>query len=147
MNLKTFLRQTCVIAILSPLTLTTTYAGEVVVIVSAKRAPLALSPLQVSNIFLAQAERLPNGDELVPLDLPIDSPLRDQFYMKVAAKSPVLVRAYWTKMVFTGRGQPPRTVANSVAVRKMVAANPTLIGYIDSAALDDSVQVVLSMSR
>ncbi|KQN69237.1 phosphate ABC transporter substrate-binding protein [Duganella sp. Leaf61] len=125
----------------------TTASAELVVIVSAKRAPLTLNSGQVSDIFLAQTERFPNGDSVTPLDLSIDSPLRDQFYNKVSAKSPALLRAYWTKMVFTGRGLPPREMATSVAMRRLVAANPSLIGYIDSAALDDSVQIVLVVSK
>ncbi|TYQ04595.1 UNVERIFIED_ORG: hypothetical protein JN05_04912 [Zoogloea ramigera] len=122
-------------------------SAELVVIVSAKRAPVALNRGQVSDIFLAQTERFPNGDSVTPLDLSIDSPLREQFYDKVSAKSPALLRAYWTKMVFTGRGLPPREMATSVAMRRQVAANPSLIGYIDSAALDDSVQIVLVVSK
>jgi hypothetical protein len=122
-------------------------AGELVVIVSAKRAALSMNAGQVADIFLAQAERFPDGDNATPLDLPIDSPLRLQFYARVTGKSPALVRAYWTKMVFTGRGLPPREVASSVAMRRQVAANVSLIGYIDSAALDDSVRVVLTVGK
>jgi hypothetical protein len=53
-----------------------------------------------------------------------------------------MMKAYWTKMVFTGRGQPPRELATSVAVRRMVAENPAMIGYIDRSALDASVKPV-----
>jgi len=122
-------------------------AADLLVIVSAKTPALSLRADQVADIFLAQDARLPNGADVTPLDLPVGSPLRDQFYQKVAAKTPALARAYWTKMVFTGRGQPPREIGNSVAMRKLVAANPGYIGYIDSAALDDSVQVVLTVGK
>ncbi|WP_332855691.1 phosphate ABC transporter substrate-binding protein [Duganella sp. S19_KUP01_CR8] len=118
-------------------------AAELVVIVSARNPLSALRPEQVADIFLAQTGRFPGGDEAMALDLPVGSPLRDEFYNKVAAKSPALMKAYWTKMVFTGRGQPPRELANSIAVRKMVAENPSMIGYIDRAALDASVKAVL----
>lgn len=116
---------------------------ELVVIVSARSAVTALRPEQVADIFLAQTGRFPDGEEAVALDLPLGSPLRDEFYSKVAAKSPALMKAYWTKMIFTGRAQPPRELASSAAVRKMVADNPGLIGYIDRAALDASVKPVL----
>jgi hypothetical protein len=46
-------------------------------------------------------------------------------------------------MIFTGRGQPPKEAPNSAAVRKLVADNPALIGYIDRSALDASVKPVL----
>ncbi|GJJ01477.1 hypothetical protein RugamoR64_20150 [Duganella rhizosphaerae] len=118
-------------------------AAELVVIVSARNPLSVLRPEQVADIFLAQTGRFPGGDEAMALDLPLGSPLRDEFYNKVAAKSPALMKAYWTKMVFTGRGQPPRELDSSIAVRKMVAENPSMIGYIDRAALDASVKAVL----
>ena len=117
-------------------------AAELVVIVSAKSTLAALRPDQVADIFLAQTGRFPDGEPAVALDLQLGSPLRDTFYSSMAGKSPAMMKAYWTKMVFTGRGQPPRELANSVAVRRMVADNPSMIGYIDRAALDPSVKAV-----
>jgi len=118
-------------------------AGELVVVVSAHSPITVLRIEQVADIFLSEATRFPDGGEVVALDLPIGSPLRDDFYLKVANRTPALMKAYWTKKIFTGRGQPPRELPNSQAVRKLVADNPTLIGYIDRAALDASVRPVL----
>lgn len=117
--------------------------AELVVIVSARNPLSVLRPEQVVDIFLAQTGRFPGGDEAVALDLPLGSSLREEFYSRVAARSPALMKAYWTKMVFTGRGQPPRELASSAAVRRMVADNPSMIGYIDRSALDASVKAVL----
>jgi hypothetical protein len=97
----------------------------------------------VADIFLGQVGYFPEGGEAVALDQNVGSPLRDEFYAKVAAKTPALMKAYWTKMIFTGRGQPPKEAPNSAAIRKLVADNPTLIGYIDKPALDASVKPVL----
>ncbi|WP_295989933.1 phosphate ABC transporter substrate-binding protein [Rugamonas sp.] len=116
---------------------------RMVVIVSAHSGLGELRADQVADIFLAQSGRFPDGAEAVALDQPLGSALREEFYMKVAAKSPALMKAYWTKMIFTGRGQPPRELPGSAEVRKMVAANPKLIGYIDRAELDASVKAVL----
>ena len=118
-------------------------AGELVVIVSAKSTVGALKQEQVADIFLGQMSTFPGGVEAVALDQTIGSPARDEFYAKVAAKTRPLVKAHWTKMIFTGRGQPPREIGDSAAVRKKVAENPTLIGYIDKSALDPSVKAVL----
>ena len=118
-------------------------AADEVVIVSAKSPLTALRPDQVADIFLGQVANFPDGAEAVALDQRIGTPLRDEFYAKVAAKSAPLIKAHWSKMIFTGRGQPPREVGSSSAVRKLVADNPTLIGYIDRAALDPSVKAVL----
>jgi ABC-type phosphate transport system substrate-binding protein len=118
-------------------------AADLVVIVSNRIPVAAMRPDQVAAIFLGQCARFPDGRDAVALDQPVGSPLRDQFYDRVAGKSPALLRAYWSKMVFTGRGQPPRDARDSVAVRKAVADNPSLIGYIDASALDASVRPVL----
>jgi ABC-type phosphate transport system substrate-binding protein len=118
-------------------------AADLVVVVSARSPVTALRAEQVADIFLSEAMRFPDGGEAVALDLPIGSPLRDDFYLKVANRSPALMKAYWTKKIFTGRGQPPRELPNSQAVRKLVADNPTLIGYIERSALDASVRPVL----
>lgn len=125
------------------LTLTLPVRAELVVIVSAKSPVTTLRADQVADIFLGQAARFPEGGEAVALDQVIGSPIRDDFYAKVAAKSPPLLKAYWTKMIFTGRGQPPREINGSATVRKMVAENPSLIGYIDRGMLDASVKAVL----
>lgn len=118
-------------------------AAELLVIVSTRNPVTALRAEQVADIFLAEVARFPHGGEAVALDQGVGSPLRNEFYRKVAARTPALMKAHWTKMIFTGRGQPPREAAGSVAVRKLVAADPALIGYIDRAALDASVRVVL----
>jgi ABC-type phosphate transport system substrate-binding protein len=118
-------------------------AAGLVVVVSARSPVATLRADQVAEIFLGQAGRFPDGGEAVALDQVVGSPLRNEFYAKVAAKSPALLKAYWSKMIFTGRGQPPREAPGSSAVRRLVADNPSLIGYIDRSALDASVKPVL----
>ncbi|WP_072788540.1 phosphate ABC transporter substrate-binding protein [Duganella sacchari] len=120
-------------------------AADFVVIVSAKSPVTALRAEQVAAIFLSQTGRYPGGEEAVALDLPVGHAMRDEFYNKVAARTPALMKAYWTKMVFTGRGQPPRELPNSVAVRRMVAENPAMIAYIERTALDASVKAIQVM--
>jgi ABC-type phosphate transport system substrate-binding protein len=118
-------------------------AADVVVIVSARSSVAALRTDQVADIYLGHVAQFPDGSPAVALDQHLGSPLRDAFYAKVTAKSPSLLKAYWTKMIFTGRGKPPRELGDSAAVRKLVADNPDMIGYIDRSALDVSVRPVL----
>ena len=120
-------------------------AADLVVIVSSKNPVAALRTEQVADIFLGQVGRFPDGGNAIALDQAVGSAQRDEFYAKVTAKSPALVKAYWSKMIFTGRGQPPREAPNSTAIRKLVADNPALIGYIDRSALDSSVKPVLML--
>lgn len=118
-------------------------ASDIVVVVSNRSPITSLRLDQVAALFLCQEARFPDGSAAIPLDLPFGSSLHDNFYRKVTGKSPAMLKAYWSKMVFTGRGQPARDLAGSAAIRKAVADNPAMIGYIDSAALDPSVRPVL----
>ncbi|QJE01622.1 phosphate ABC transporter substrate-binding protein [Massilia forsythiae] len=118
-------------------------AADLVVIVSARTPVTTLRADQVADIFLSQTNRFPDGSEAVAVDQNLGSPLRDEFYGKVARRSPALMKAYWTKLIFTGRGQPPAEVDGNAAMRKLVADTPGMIGYVERAALDPSVRAVL----
>jgi ABC-type phosphate transport system substrate-binding protein len=114
----------------------------VVAVVSAKSSITGLSVNQLADIFLGRVSRFPDGTPAVPVDLADGSMERDQFYAKVAGKTPAQIKAYWSKVIFTGRGQPPKAVQNDRDMKQYVAANIDAIGYIDSAMVDDSVRVL-----
>ena len=118
-------------------------AAELAVIVSARSNIRMLSADQVAEIFLFQTNRFPNGSEVVPIDQDLGSPLRDEFYSKVTHRTPALVKAHWARLIFTGRGQPPAEVDGNAAMRRMIAENPGMIGYVERTALDPSVRAVL----
>jgi ABC-type phosphate transport system substrate-binding protein len=117
--------------------------ADVVVVVSAKCAVSTLSKDQVTDIFLGKTTRFPDGAPAVPIDQAEGSPARDEFYSAFANKSPAQMKAHWTKIIFTGRGQPPKSVPNSVEVRKLIAANPQAISYIERSAVDSTVKVLV----
>lgn len=118
-------------------------SAEVVVVVSAKSGIATLDVNQVANIFLGKTLTYPNGDEVVPLDQSEGTAVRKEFYAKVTRKSPALLKAHWSKLLFTGRGQPPRELPNGSTLKKAVAENPAFIGYLEKSEIDDSVKVVL----
>jgi ABC-type phosphate transport system substrate-binding protein len=117
-------------------------SADVVAVVSANSAVKALTAEQLADIFFGRMSRFPNGLLAVPIDSREGSPVRNQFYAKITNKTPAQVRAYWSKIIFTGRGQPPRVLATDLDVKKFVILNVGAIGYIDSALLDDSVRAL-----
>ncbi|MEO8135313.1 MAG: phosphate ABC transporter substrate-binding protein [Betaproteobacteria bacterium] len=103
-----------------------------------------LSKNQIVDIFLGKSARFPDGSQAIPIDLAEGSPVRDEFYGAFAGKSTAQIKAHWSKIIFTGRGQPPREVPNSAEMKKLIAENPGVIGYIEQSQVDRSVKVVLS---
>ena len=120
-------------------------AEELVVIVNASNPTVSVSANQVQQVFLGMSATIPGGVKAQPVDQAEESPLRSDFYQKVAGKSAAQVRAIWSRLVFSGRGMPPKILASSAEVKKFVAADPHGIGYIEKSAADSSVKVVLSL--
>jgi ABC-type phosphate transport system substrate-binding protein len=122
---------------------TRTTHADVVTVVSSKSPILTLSKSQVADIFLGRLSRFPDGESAVPIDQPDASMLRAEFYIKVAGKSPAQLKAHWSKIIFTGRGQPPQIVASSAEVKKLLSNDILAIGYIDDSEIDPSVRVLV----
>jgi ABC-type phosphate transport system substrate-binding protein len=117
--------------------------AEVAVVVSSKSSAGNLTAAQVSDIFLGKSSAFPGGGAAVPIDQSEGSPVRDEFYTKVTGKSAAQVKAYWSKIIFSGKGKPPKDVPDSAAVKKQLADNPNAIGYIDKGSVDGTVKTVL----
>ncbi len=70
------------------------------------------------------------------------SAAREAFNDKVLGKSSSQLKAYWSRLIFTGKGTPPKESGSDADVVSLVAKNPNLVGYVDAAAVDGSVKVV-----
>lgn len=116
--------------------------ADVVAVVSSKSAVTTLSKIQITDIFLGKTRRFPDGTPTMAIDQVDGSAARDEFYMRLAGKTAAQLTAYWSKIIFTGRGQPPPTVSDDIEMKKRISANPAAIGYIDRSLVDDSVRVV-----
>jgi ABC-type phosphate transport system substrate-binding protein len=119
-----------------------TAMADVVAVVSSKNPVTSLSKSQVTDIFLGKTARFPDGALAVPIDQEEGSRARDEFYATFTGKSPAQIKSHWTKIIFTGRGQPPAAVSSSAEVRHLIAANPHAISYIERSAVDNSVKVL-----
>ena len=102
---------------------------------------------QVTQIFLKQIQTWPDGKAIHPIDIKEGSPLRTEFYSKVAGRSPGQMRAYWARQAFTGMGFAPKEFATADDVSKAVQTTPGAIGYIDKKSAAGSAKIVLQPSE
>lgn len=117
-------------------------SSEVVVVVTARSPLESLSQAALSDIFLGRTSRFPDGRPAVPLDLREGSAARAEFYEAYLGRSAAQMKAHWSKIIFTGRGSPPREVADGLEMRRLVAQDPRAIGYLHLSLIDDSVKKV-----
>jgi len=115
--------------------------AEVVVIVHPSNADSLDSKL-VQRIFLGKEKKFPNGNETIPINQAPTSESRETFDQNVLGRSSSQVSAYWSKLVFTGKGLPPKEVNTDAEVIKLVSQNPSAIGYIERASAADTVKIV-----
>lgn len=126
------------------LVITSQFGFAQVVVVGAKSPATTLSKDQVAALFLGKSTQLPGAGIPVLYDHLETAEIRQQFYTKVTDKTPSQVKAVWSRLVFSGKGSPPKELATSADVKKAVSANPDAVGYIEKSAVDSSVKVVFS---
>jgi hypothetical protein len=112
-------------------------AGEIVVIVNPAAGPISKELL--ADLYLAR------GGGWVPIDQPVGSSIYAEFYWKATGRDVAQVKAIWSRILFTGRGVPPKQVPDSAAVKKAVAADLKAVGYIEKSAVDSSVKIALPL--
>jgi ABC-type phosphate transport system substrate-binding protein len=105
------------------------------VVVSASNPINSITRDQASKLFLKKTPTWDNGrGEVVPVDQPEGSAVREAFTKAVLRKSVSAVKSYWQQQIFSGRGVPPTEKASDAEVVSYVRANPNAIGYVSPAA-------------
>ena len=114
------------------------------VVVVPRHSPIESITLEeAANVFLGKTFFLHDGTKVIPVDQSADSPTRNLFYRRVAGKSPRQLKAYWAKIIFSGKGKPPKAVGDADAIKEWLENHSDAISYIDSEEVDDRVKVVL----
>ncbi len=70
------------------------------------------------------------GRRLIPINLPIDDPIRKRFEEKVLHRSRAALMREWRAAYYQGY-KPPKVLASQKAVALFVRSVPGAIGYLD----------------
>lgn len=122
--------------------LSMTAQSAVVVIVHPSNSS-SLDVAAINRIFTGKEKSFSNGNKAIPISQVSTAPATDEFNEKVLSKTAAQLKAYWSKLVFTGKGTPPKEMSDDQEVLKLVASNPDTIGYISASAVDSTVKVVM----
>lgn len=127
----------CAIILASMLAFGAVHAADLVVITHPSAG--SVSKAQVADVFLGKSQ------DFTPIDQSESGATYADFYKKATGRDVAQVKATWSRIVFSGKGQPPRQLSDSAAVKKAVAADPKAIGYVDKSAVDGSVKVAVTL--
>jgi len=96
----------------------------------------------LTSIFLKQAPRWGDGNDIHPVDQSVRSEVRRSFSGDILLQGVVEVQVYWQRRMSLGVTPPPVKGTDEEVVR-FVASTPGAIGYVSAATpLPDSVKTV-----
>ena len=142
MKSKVFIKLFCAFVLL----LSSTYSfAELVVIVHPGNSLEATTKDKLKRIYLGKSKEFPNGLIIAALDQAKESEEKAEFYKKVVGKSLSQVSAYWSRLIFTGKGVPPRVLRNDEEIKSWVASHPESIAYINAGSVDKSIKIIFNV--
>ncbi len=116
-----------------------------IVVIGNMNAP-ELSKKLAKQIFLKKVDVLPNGVTATPIDLTDNNDIKWYFYQKIAGKKPAQVHSYWSRAVFSGRGNPPDQVNSAAELKSKLLTDAGAIGYLDEKDVSPDMKVLLRIS-
>lgn len=131
--------------LVTSLLISTLSYADIAVVVN-KNNTEQLSKTEIRQIFLGKRKAFTNGGTIQTIDLSDDSEEKAIFTKKILRKSISSLNSYWSRMLFSSKGQPPKVLNSSEEVIETVNKNKNAIAYINSNDVSDNVRVLLTIS-
>ena len=117
--------------------------AELAIIAHPSNTLSGIDQSEVERIYLGRSRSFPGGGAVKPMDQAPGNPMRDKFFASVLGMTEAQVTGYWSRRMFSGKGTPPDTLTDDLAVKARVANDPTGLGYVREDVVDSSVKVLL----
>ena len=115
--------------------------AEVVVVVNADSAITSTDAQALQQLFLGKRDRI-GGESAVPIDHAEGNAVREEFYAKVVDKTPAQLNAYWSRLIFSGKGSPPKQYFDDAEIIEVILEDDEAVGYIDSSSVTEGLKVI-----
>jgi len=119
--------------------------AEFAVVVSIDSPVTEMNKQQVSNIFLSRTNRFTNGEKANPLELK-KSQLRTEFYQHISSKTRTQLKSYWTTLIFTGKGKPPKSFSSISELLDHMGSHSGSIAYVPLRQVTNGMKVIYQFS-
>jgi hypothetical protein len=119
---------------------------EIAVVVGRASHVTHVSKDELRELYLRRQRLWPNGERAIPVNLPPDNSIREQFSKVVLGRSTHDLVAYWNARYFEGI-TPPITLSSPAAIRAYLKVEPGAIAYLPVAEADDACRTLLVLGR
>ena len=105
--------------------------ADVVIVCNKSVSETSLTKKELRQIFLGKRVKWSDGTNIrfVTLDNP---DIHNEFLKKYLQKDGSQWNIYWKRMIFTGRGMPPKQLDSPDMMNEYISNTTGAIGYIDS---------------
>ncbi len=145
-----FLNKKIVSSVVLLIVMTVTYLGVKaqadIVVVGSPGMP-SLDKRAIKRIFLKKTASYGDGITVTPFDLPDENDVKWRFYKSVMGKKPAQLNSYWSRVLFTGSGEPPQVLNSEQSLINKVNTGSGLIGYIDAANVKPGMNILYRVSE
>jgi hypothetical protein len=118
--------------------------GSLVVIGSIADNPQPMDRQRLERIYRRKIHVDTRGQPVIPVNLPIEHPVRRSFSYGIFHLWPEEMDDYWNIQYFHGV-TPPHVLASEEAVLRFVSMTPGAIGYVRECLVDQRVRVLLKL--
>lgn len=119
-------------------------AESISVIVSSQSKLTSAKQKDIRNMFLGKVSKI-DGVALEPVAQARNRAITVLFNQGVLHKTNDKMRAYWSRMMFSGKASPPPELEDDQSVKLHVASNEAAISYIKKSMLDDTVKSIFDI--
>jgi len=116
-------------------------AGDVKVIANSSVKADTISATDLKRLFLEEKNSLGDGKHVEPV-LEKDGPVHEAFLREYLGMSEDDLQAYYSTLVFTGRGFTPKALGSDAEVVAYVARTRGAVGYVSSSASTEGVKTL-----
>lgn len=120
-------------------------AEDALAVIMAADTPLnTISLAELKLIYLRKNQIDAQGNRWIPLNLPVNDPLRRRFSLTLFSLLPEAQDDYWNVQYFNGIN-PPKVMGSEEAVLRFVATTQGSIAYVRQQSVDPRVKVLRLM--
>lgn len=117
-------------------------AAELVVVVNKANGISEISKSDLVAIYTKKMTKWSEGDEKIKPVMLKKGAVRDTFIKSYLDMTPSSFKSFWQKMVFTGKGTPPKGLSEDSDIISYVKDNEGAIGFVAKGTATEGVKAV-----
>lgn len=115
--------------------------GGYKLVVHASNTMTSIKKDEIARLFTKKSTQFSDGRKASPVDLPLNSAVRDSFSKSLLGKPSSAMGSYWQQQIFSGKDVPPPIRSEDAAI-SFVRSNESGIAYVSSGADTAGLKVI-----